>query len=95
MSATCKCIKDNISLEFPTTHVDGTARIQIVENGSSLDKLLSKLEPMKIEILANSSLNVSGDPTCFDLIDGLMVCSRTPLRYLLTDLGLLKKKNFS
>ena len=93
MSATCKCIEGNISLEFPTTHVDGTARIQIVENQSSLDKLLSKLEPMNIEILANSSLNVSGDPTCFDLIDGLMVCARTPLRYLLTDIGLLTKKN--
>lgn len=94
MSATCKCLKDNIALEFPTTHVDGTARIQIVENESSLDKLLSILEPMKIEILANSSLNVSGDPTCSDLIDGLMVCARTPLRYLLTDFGLLSKKNF-
>jgi carbamoyltransferase len=93
MSATCKCLKDNVSLEFPTTHVDGTARIQVVENNSSLDKLLSLLEPMGIEILANSSLNVSGDPTCFDLIDGLMVCSRTKLRYLLTDLGLLKRKS--
>ena len=92
MSATCKCLKDNVSLKFPTTHVDGTARIQIVENNSSLDKLFSKLEPLGIEILANSSLNVSGDPTCFDLVDGLMVCSRTKLRYLLTDLGLLKRK---
>jgi carbamoyltransferase len=91
MSATCKCLKNNVSLEFPTTHVDGTARIQIVEKNSSLEKLLSMLEPMGIEILANSSLNVSGDPTCFDLVDGLMVCSRTKLRYLLTDLGLLKK----
>ncbi len=92
MSATCKCLKENVSLEFPTTHVDGTARIQIVEDNSSLDKLLSLLEPMGIEILANSSLNVSGDPTCFDLVDGLMVCSRTKLRYLLTDMGLLKRK---
>ena len=92
MSATCKCREDNISLGFPTTHVDGTARIQIIENNSSLDKLLTMLEPMGIEILANSSLNISGDPTCFDLIDGLMVCSRTKLRYLLTDLGLLKRK---
>ena len=93
MSATCKCLKDNVSIEFPTTHVDGTARIQIVENNSSLDKLFSKLEPLGIEILANSSFNVSGDPICFDLVDGLMVCSRTKLRYLLTDLGLLKRKN--
>ena len=92
MSATCKCLRGNVSLKFPTTHVDGTARIQIVENNSSLDKLFSKLEPLGIEILANSSLNVSGDPICFDLVDGLMVCSRTKLRYLLTDLGLLKRK---
>ena len=92
MSATCQCLEDNISLKFPTTHVDGTARIQIVKNNSSLDKLLSMLEPMGIEILANSSLNVSGDPTCFDLVDGLMVCLRTKLSYLLTDLGLLKRK---
>ncbi|MBO6974152.1 MAG: hypothetical protein JJ844_00470 [Prochlorococcus marinus CUG1435] len=92
MSATCECLKDNVSLKFPTTHVDGTARIQIVENNSSLGKLFSKLEPLGIEILANSSLNVSGDPTCFDLVDGLMVCSRTKLSYLLTDLGLLKRK---
>ena len=42
MSATCKCLKDNVSLKFPTTHVDGTARIQIVENNSSLDKLFNK-----------------------------------------------------
>jgi carbamoyltransferase len=92
MTATCKCLKGNVSLEFPTTHVDGTARIQIVETNSILDRLLSFLEPMGIEVLANSSLNVSGDPTCFDLVDGLMVCSRTKLSYLLTDLGLLKRK---
>ena len=92
MSATCKCIEGNISLQFPTTHIDGTARIQIVENDTTFDMLFSKLENMGIEILANSSLNVSGDPTCFDLIDGLMVCERTPLRYLLTDFGLLTKK---
>ena len=95
MSATCKCIKGSISSEFPTTHVDGTARIQIVEKQSLLDQLLTKLEPMKIEILANSSLNLSGDPTCFDLIDGLMVFVRTPLRFLLTDIGLLAKKNIT
>ena len=51
---------------------------------------ISKLEPFGIEILANSSL-VSGDPT-FDLVDGLMVCLRTKLGYLLTDIGLLKRK---
>ncbi len=92
MNATCKCIDNNISLDFPVTHIDGTARIQIVEDESILDQLLCILKPMGIEILANSSLNISGDPTCFDLIDSLMVCSLTPLKYLLTDFGLLKKK---
>ena len=47
--------------------------LNFVENNSYLYKLFSKLEPLGIEILANSSLNVSGDPTCFDLVDGLMV----------------------
>ena len=90
--ATAFLIKDKFrDILSSGTHIDGTARIQIVENNSPIDKLFSKLEPLGIEILANSSLNVSGDPTCFDLVDGLMVCSRTKLCYLLTDIGLLKK----
>lgn len=92
MSATCKCKKDSVSNTFPTTHVDGTARLQIVEEGKVLDRILNKLVDCEIEILANSSLNVSGDPTCFDLIDGLMMCSRTPLKYILTDFGLLESR---
>ncbi len=92
MSATAKCKPGSVSFSFPTTHVDGTARLQIVEGDNILNKLFAYLEPMGIDILANSSLNVSGDPTCFDLIDALMICSRRPLRYLLTDFGLLKVK---
>ncbi len=90
MTATCKCRDDSGSLDFPTTHVDGTARLQIVEKGSVLDKIFNELETFDIDIMANSSLNLSGDPTCFDLIDGLMVCNITPLNYLLTDFGLLE-----
>ena len=90
MNATCHCL-DPKAKNFPITHIDGTARIQIVENGSILYDLLNILQPKGIEILANSSLNLSGDPTCFDLIDGLMFCSLSPLEYLLTDIGLIKK----
>ena len=72
--------------------MDGTARIQIVEEGTILWNILDKLKLDRIEILANSSLNISGDPTCFDLVDGLMVCSITPLKYLMTDLGMIKKR---
>ena len=92
MSATCKCKEGSIAKSFPVTHVDNTARIQIVEEENFLYKLLKNLEKYNIDILANSSLNISGDPTCHDLIDGLMVCSKTPLNFLLTDIGLLKKK---
>ncbi len=92
MGATCKCLENSISKGFPVTHIDGTTRLQIVEENSFIYKLLQNLENYDIDILANSSLNISGDPTCYDLIDGLMVCSKTPLRFLVTDLGLLQKK---
>ncbi len=90
MSATCKCIKDSISLSFPTTHVDGTARLQIAEEGQLIYQLLTETEKLDVEILANSSLNLSGDPTCFDFIDALMISSRNPLKYILTDFALLE-----
>ena len=90
MGATCKCKKDSKALDFPTTHVDGTARLQIAIEGQFLYKLLGKLEKFNIEVLANSSLNLSGDPTCFDLIDTLLVSARQPLKYIMTDFALLE-----
>ena len=93
MNATTFCKSKELIKTFPIIHVDGSARLQIVEKGSTLDKILINLKKYNIEILANSSLNISGDPTCFDLIDGLMVCELSPLKYLLTDYGLLKKIN--
>ncbi len=92
MNATCRSKKDSISITYPITHIDGTARLQIVQDNTILWNILERLENMGIEILANSSLNISGDPTCFDIIDGLMVCSIAPLNYLLTDLGMIKKR---
>ena len=92
MGATCSCLKGSDSINFPTTHVDGTARIQILNEDVFFNMLFDELMYYEIDVLANSSLNVSGDPSCYDLIDGLMVCSRTPLKYLLTDFGLIKSK---
>lgn len=91
MNATCKCKEGSIANDFPTSHVDGTARLQIIYNDHILYKILTLLEADGINILANSSLNLSGDPTCFDLIDGLMICSLKPLKYIFTDFGLLEK----
>ena len=68
------------------------ASLFIIPNQSVLYNIfiILELEKNKVSILANSSLNLSGDPTCYDLIDGLLVCARNPLKYLLTDYGLLK-----
>jgi carbamoyltransferase len=90
MSATCKCKENSEAETFPTTHVDKTARIQIVEEGQFLNELLNELKNYSIDILANSSLNLSGDPTSFDLIDTLMISSRSPLEYIVSDFGVLK-----
>ena len=90
MGSTCRCKEGSISRDFPTTHVDKTARLQIVESGHFLDKLLDQLEIYNIDTLANSSLNLSGDPTCFDLIDALMISARNPLMYIITNFGLLE-----
>ena len=90
MSATCKCKENSEAETFPTTHVDKTARIQIVEEGQFLNELLNELKIYSIDILANSSLNLSGDPTSFDLIDTLMISSRSPLEYIVSDFGVLK-----
>ena len=68
------------------THVDETLRLQIVKKDQFLYKLLTDLKKFNIHILSNSSLNLSGDPRCFDLIDTLIVSVRTPLKYILTDL---------
>ncbi len=93
MTATCDCLKNSEALKFPVTHIDGSARLQIANKGSFIFTLLSCLSQYDVEILANSSLNISGDPTCLDFIDGLLVCANSSLKYLMTDYGLLKKKN--
>lgn len=93
MSATCECLENSEALKFPVTHIDGTARLQIVKERSFIYSLLTSLSSYNIDILANSSLNVSGDPTCFDFIDGLLVCINSSLEYLLTDYGLFRRKH--
>jgi len=90
MSATAKCKEGSESLNFPTTHIDKTARIQIIEKDHFLYKLLDALKNYNIHLLANSSLNLSGDPTSFDLIDSFMISSRSPLKYIITDFALLE-----
>ena len=92
MGATCSCKEGAPSISFPTTHCDGTARLQIVEEGSFLDTLLGYLNKHDKFILANTSLNLSSDPIAYDLIDAIMVALRSNLSYVLTEKKLFKKR---
>ena len=51
MSATSKCKVKSNDEDFQTTHVDKTARIQIVEEGQFLNELLNELKNYSIDIL--------------------------------------------
>jgi predicted NodU family carbamoyl transferase len=92
MSATCSCKEGSGSISFPTTHFDGTARLQIVESSSLMHLLLEHLGAHGKYILANTSLNLSSDPIAYDLIDVMLVALRSNLLYILTEKNLYKKR---
>jgi carbamoyltransferase len=72
-------------------HLDGTARLQIVDSKlSKISDLLDAVEKMKINVLVNTSFNVAGDPIVFDLIDAYVNMQRMGVRWLLTDEGLME-----
>ena len=68
----------------------GPSDYRSLKKDQFLYKLLTDLEKFNINILANSTLNLNGDPRYFDLIDTLMVSVRRPLNYILTDFALLE-----
>ena len=68
----------NISNEQDNSESESTA---VVEKETILWDILEILQTEGIEILANSSLNISGDPTSFDLIDGLF-CIKLSIKSL-------------
>lgn len=70
--------------KYPFFHKDGSARAQILTN--SYNKFLSKPLVQLINrdyILANTSLNVSGDPMVFDIEDLYANLIRADVRYIL------------
>ena len=50
MNATCNCLKNSEALKFPVTHIDGSARLQIANQGSFIFSFLSILSQYNIEI---------------------------------------------
>jgi predicted NodU family carbamoyl transferase len=78
----CPAIKSEYANVFPSiVHVDGTCRLQTVEEHTSpfLHELLS-IHPT--DILLNTSLNVAGKPLCSSLEQAFEILDDTELDYL-------------
>ena len=90
MALTAKA-KDNFPPQYSAAlHADKTARIQILDNKDHyIFKTLVRLKD-KVDILINTSFNVSGDPIVHDFIDCYTNMERLGLEYLVTETGLFK-----
>ena len=79
---------------YPFYHIDGSVRVQIFDDDS---ELLKKFIPKLIQrllneghIIANTSLNISGDPMVFLPEDLYINCKRLDVKYVLQDKILYK-----
>ena len=85
--------KDNVLQDIKgVVHVDNTSRVQICEEESLLGKLLMSLNKYKIQVVANTSFNISSDPMVYDKEDAFLAIERMGIKYLLTETGLYKRK---
>jgi carbamoyltransferase len=74
-------------------HIDGTSRVQTINNPQSLiHQLLKKLKLNGSDILVNTSFNITKDPIVFDLFDVYVNLKRMDLYFVLMDDGLYKIK---
>ena len=75
-------------------HVDGTCRAQIVKDEDSLTyKVLTNLKKSGLDILVNTSFNISKDPVVFDLYDVYVNMKRMNIKIVLMDDGLYQTKD--
>jgi carbamoyltransferase len=75
-------------------HVDGSARLQIVDrNNDPLDGILTQFLLLTgIPVLINTSLNCGGDPIVLDVQDGILSIVRMGVNYLMIDNVLYRVK---
>ena len=74
-------------------HKDNTSRVQLCDENHILGKILIKLKKHNIDVLANTSFNISSDPMVYSLEDAYLAIERMGIKYLLTENGIFKKKN--
>ena len=72
-------------------HNDNTARVQICKDEHILGKILNYLKESNIDVLANTSFNISSDPMVYSLEDALLALERMNIKYLMTENGIYKK----
>ena len=84
--------KETAKKEIPSViHRDGTARLQVIgDKSSNISELLDAVKRLDINVLVNTSFNISGDPIVFDIIDCYVNMQRMGIRWLLTDEGLME-----
>ena len=87
--------KENLKKEYESIiHVDGTCRTQIINDDNFLiNDLMKKMEMKGVDILVNTSFNISKDPVIFDLYDAFVNMKRMGIRFILMDDGLYEVKN--
>ena len=69
-------------------HLDGTARVQIIDDQSELviARILSELDNRHgVKALVNTSMNVRGEPICETLADSLNCFKSAGLDFLIVD----------
>ena len=85
--------KNNILHDIDgVVHVDNSSRVQICDENSLLGKILMNLNKYKIQVIANTSFNISSDPMVYDKEDAFLAVERMGIKYLLTETGLYKRK---
>tara|TARA_S200000501_G_scaffold309055_1_gene298838 strand:+ start:3504 stop:5195 length:1692 start_codon:yes stop_codon:yes gene_type:complete len=93
MGTLCEAKKDLKNEYDSIIHIDNTCRTQIIDNKNSyIFKLLKKLSENNINILVNTSFNISKDPMVFDLFDVYTNMRRMNIEYVVMNHGIFKVK---
>ena len=93
MGTLCE-VKEELKKDYSSIiHADNTCRTQIIDDENSfIFKLLKKLAESNIDILVNTSFNISKDPIVFDLFDVYTNMRRMNIEYVIMNSGIFKVK---
>ena len=91
----CNQLSEELKNDYlAVIHNDNTCRAQVIDNENSfIFKLLKKLDDNNINILVNTSFNISKDPMVFDLFDVYTNMKRMKIEYVVMNNGIFKAKD--